>query len=437
MSADWFADEPVELTDDWFTDGTTDTSSNGRFDPMHELVFMWGSANAAWDNGTAKRLDRDILDYRVLACPDGSLSLAGATFACFVMWHTLTTDQVAAMTGQNTLTAEKTLRGLATLGAIRRGVITQAADVISRSPLPEVWSLRAWSARTRCLEALRADTRLAIDAATEMSRGMTPNAAFHNVLLAEVAMSISEHSAGVASVFGPHLGSYRAMTSQKAAAGFADGAVILRNGATLALEMQTAKRTDPAHMERHLRTLAAAPYAKTGLSVVYVGAARDGREGKPLTQLKQSFKTIIEGRTERTDDGRHVKKDPPYLGPYAKEAQERLFVVEWEDWFPSAHTVSDGLRTLTARRLCDGAEVNLADLADVTLPERLQAPVKAAPLLAAAMSPGRTKPVIYTGRSRLRPPLEVMNSLRKSAGSRTLSTADMCDSVGRKAFAWT
>jgi hypothetical protein len=438
VSDDWFEDDqaPAPVADDWFASGDIDTSRNVRYDPMYEYAFMWGSANASWDNTTAGSRQRDILDYRVLACPDGSLSLAGATFACLVMWHTLTTDQVAAMTGQNTLTAEKTLRGLASIGAIRRGVITQASDVISRSPLPEVWSLRAWAERSRCLEALRFDTRLAIDAATEMSRGMTPNAAFHNVLVAEVAMSISEHSTGVASVFGPHLGSYRAITSQSAASGFADGAVVLKNGATIAIEMQTAKRSDPAHMERHLRTLAAASYEKTGLSVVYVAASRDGREGGSATQLRRSLASLIEGRIETLSNGDVVKRAPAYLGPYAKEAQERLYVVDWADWFPSAHVASDQLRTMTARRLSDGAEIQLSDLAAVVLPDRLKAPLDAAPLLAASMSPGRSRPVIYTTRSRLRPPLEAMTGVRKDADSRFLSADEMCGTVGKKTFAW-
>jgi hypothetical protein len=406
---DWFSMEPgadsasEPVLEDWFgaskeTVETVETTQNDlnhsvaktawpdrhRFDPIYELGFVWGAAGASWANMTTSPFKASPFDYRLFGTASGELSSVGAIYSCLLNWHTLTTDQVASMAGVSVMVAERTLLALTKIGAIQHGtVLPSSVRKVSRH-LPAVWAIRSWSQRERYLAALPKKTRLALDGAT-MARAATASAAYHNVFAAELGMRLIERVPAVKAVFGPHLSSYPAMCAgDDEKYRVADGSFVFANGATVAIEVKSASVTLVEHLALRVESLAQRPFTEAPVSVLFVGANRDFANEREI--LKRLRKAMIAAARKR-------------VGPYQREGMARMFYVGWSDWFPSSHEVSADFSNLVVTRIVDGARVSLKDLGGVELPERFMAPIKAASMIAGAISVGSTVEVAYTSSS--------------------------------------
>ena len=414
---DWFDadDEPADSdrpagTDDWFdaepdTDGTPERTTRrpflrettdgmvafdqGRYDPRFEYGYVWGAANASWENVFDEDEVEDLPEdkWRLFENKRAGVSTVGRIYAALLMWHTLTTDQLSSMLDVPTKAVELHCSILANFGAISRGRMTSRLYV---KP-PQVWGIRSWPKAKQVLSVVVPDVNLAITAGNRPA-SQTVHAAYHNVYAAELAMRAAEQVPGVAVALGPHVSHYRGMGGSDEAA-YADGSLVLDNGAIAAIEMITTSATQGPKRDRRLRALAARPGSETGLHVVYVGASRNDREfGQMLPRL----------RAEYEEASRRA------YGRYTSDALQRVYYVNWIDWFPGTHRATDAFRRLTVTRLSDGAQIDLADLAKLDLPAFLRAPIGAAASLAAAVTPGSTVPVHYTNGAVIKPPAIAM-----------------------------
>lgn len=380
---DWLAERPAGEV----ADAGTPTFDQDRYDPMYQLRYVWGAANAGWEPvDDPDELPADL--YKILENKTGGVSPTGRIYAALLMWHTLTTDQIASMLDMPTGAVENRCDALAAIGAISRGRMTSLIKVRA----PRVWSICHWDRAKAVLAAIAPETRLAVTAGTPVA-SQTPHAAYHNVYAAELALRAIEQITRVAVAFGPHLAHYRGMAGYEGGA-YADGALVLDNGATIAVEVITSSHTKAMHDARdtRLKILSQRTGAETGLHVVYVGASRYHREhAGMLVKLRAAFQ----------DTNR-------FYGPHAADALNRVFYAKWTDWFPSAHHSTAAFRTLRATRLIDGTEHDLVTFADVDFPARLKAPIVAAPYTAAAIVASSTNAVTYTVRGDLKPPAEAV-----------------------------
>jgi hypothetical protein len=167
----------------------------------------------------------------------------------------------------------------------------------------------------------------------------------HNILATELGLRLAEY-AHVAAVLGEPFSTHNLLFGEGAgrdvdqSPGGADLTVVRPDGLRIAVELTST--TSPyfdAKVERVVKRLAESPLATTGTAVVFLVAPSIG-----ATQGHHKSVLQVTKRAIREACRRH-----PGIG--LDPSRARIGVALWQDWFPAAHTASDGFFGMRASRL--------------------------------------------------------------------------------------
>ncbi|TFD75412.1 hypothetical protein E3T54_11815 [Cryobacterium sp. Sr8] len=262
-------------------------------------------------------------------------------------WRTVTGEQLAAITGdtasagaRSRTMAELWAAGIADQGSLTGGMSATGSDrrtLLYRPSRTKNFD-RDVSSRITYPEWISVTAGLPWASGGQYDR--------HNILAAELALRIAEYCEAGA-VVGEKLSTwdllaYRGAGQAAPPAGMqraADATLIRTDGARIAVEL-TASMTGA--LEKKVRAWAEllnrTRTADTALAaVVFVVATPPGKKlnrGEAVARVR----TVVQ------------KAARDYSGIIGDRTQSRMFVVSWEDWFPSAHHASPEFFTLEAWR---------------------------------------------------------------------------------------
>lgn len=296
-------------------------------------------------------------------------------------WRTVTAEQFAAFTGR-TLTDVRVNRAIGDLFAL---------DLIDTGALWAPGSAGKAAARGRML---RPSASHAFDQLIEPLMtypewvSVTGGEKFltggqydrHNVLTAELALRVAEHLP-VATILGERQAgmadlAYRGCglevpptlaRSQKAG----DAVIVRADGVRIVVEV-TASWSKAAEQKALLwaNTLERRSLAESGIIVLFVVADRtNAGDGSRRSLTPTARKGVASAARFRP-------------GTIHNRTAERMFVVDWRDWFPARGQASDDFLFLTAQRPSGPAgaweTVSLLDPAEVPAPDRMSEPTAVA-----------------------------------------------------------
>jgi len=358
--------------------------SAARLDPYWDGVWQFG-AHAQWVTrehserleaaGIAARRPRHLRTDPVVAAGrvdadwDAKLNLLGVLSS----WRTVTAEQAAAFTNQGTSSAAaaRVVGDLFALDVVDTGAIwtpggagAEASRAMMLRPSASPVFDRLLRPRMSYAEWVSVTGGMRFLTGGQYDR--------HNVLTAELALRAAEFLP-VGTVLGERQSQVNTLAytsvgvpeppgrSQQTA----DAVLVRPDGLRIAVEMTASVGATgfARKAEMWARTLARRPLADTGLVVVFVVADRVG-DGHGMGQSM--------GNSVRKKVARAVRLNP---GVASNRTAERMFVVDWQDWFPNRGELADDFLWLRAQRptgLNGAWEVaDLLDVLDVPSPDRM------------------------------------------------------------------
>lgn len=276
------------------------------------------------------------------------------TLACLHSYRTLSAQQLAALTGIRNLAAgglHGPLHDLFLLGLIDLGSLPSAVTGGGKAESARLYR----PSRTRQFERLF-EPHLSFEEWCSVTAGgpFMTNGQYdrHNLLTAELLLRAAEHTP-VEHIAGEGLADLATLlytaagrpapNTQRAA----DGVLVRQDGIRIAIEMTASIGAGfNEKVAGWARSLHEQRLADCGTVVVFVIAPRTGQEAS------RGAEGIV--RTVKKHVSKLARLHP---GPSWDRTAERMFVVEWEDWFPNARTASTGFLALEAQRP-SGAEAS-------------------------------------------------------------------------------
>lgn len=260
-----------------------------------------------------------------------------AHVAAVNLWRTMTTEQLAAMTGTVTLARRRSLEVdlLFAAGLVQKGRFVlddakgrRAPGLLRPDPMTR---LEPFTSRLSYREWVGLTAGQPWRWGSQFDR--------HNLIATELALRVAEHC-GVAAVFGEALAALDVLTRSgepALAARAADAVLVRRDGLRIALEVTAhAGVTFAGKVSRWARTLA---QDRSGsLVVVFVDAAHPDLDGQARCSLENGMR------------GKLVRAIARDLDAVLARVWERMFVVSWRDWFPGPGQVLRAFPGLPVRR---------------------------------------------------------------------------------------
>ena len=328
------------------------TSMRSRAPKAHRSAYrteplwsgMWnGPATAAWAQRREitrliqdGRMHRSTVDPALLkppqphslfspSAPNGLLR--ARMVAATMMWRTLTTEQLAAFTGDPDATGHrgdylpKRVKNLIAADLLQYGVLARLLDpvpaLVRRTDMPR------WDSQSRYLSfgdwlSVTAGRRVA-DGGARFER--------HAVMLNELSLRAAEFT-DLQAVLGESLckvGEFMPVESTRTA----DALWVRRDGFQIAIEMTTGLNANvDEKVDAWAKALAADP--TRGTAVVFVCARQNTAKDRIVPRVQSAIARAATASMDRMT---------------AKVAQ-RMFYVDWSDWFPRGGLVSSRFPSL-------------------------------------------------------------------------------------------
>ncbi|WP_104136674.1 hypothetical protein [Cryobacterium sp. Y62] len=331
-----------------------------RHDPYWDGLWSAGS-NAAWAEASVSRLQEEagrpkLQHYlRTNARPHDFSWVQSDTFRPMKLaalsvvdsWRNATSEQLAAFTGIHRFASgrDNALTGLFQNGLIDVGGFAHG----TRSSFGELRGALYRPARNRVFEnsvqpLLTRPEWLSVTGGLPWGSGRQYER--HNVLAAEFGLRVAEYGE-IASVLGEkistvdllaHSGLGLPRTSSQMTA---DLTLVRTDGARIAVEL-TASASGTAFdakVARWARLLADRPMSDSGLTVLFLCVNRQD------VQDRDGTNSIL--ATVRKAITAAVRSSP---GTSANRVAERMFLADWQDWFPVRGAAAPGFQTLDCER---------------------------------------------------------------------------------------
>lgn len=305
---------------------------------------MWnGPATAAWTQRREivrliadGRLSRSTIDPALLkpAQPNTLFSLSSPNgmlrarmVAATMMWRTLTTEQLAAFTGDADSRGHrgdylpKRVKNLVAADLLQYGVLARLLDpvpaLVRRTDMPR------WDSQSRHLSfgdwlSVTAGRRVA-DGGARFER--------HAIMLNELSLRVAEYT-DLHAVLGESMGRLREIMPVDSGR-IADAVWVRRDGFQIAVEMTTGVNSNiDDKVEAWAQALAAD--TSRGTAVLFVCARQNTMKDRIVPRVQNAIARAATASMDRMT---------------ARVAQ-RMFYIDWGDWFPRGGTVSSHLPAL-------------------------------------------------------------------------------------------
>lgn len=267
-----------------------------------------------------------------------------AAFGAVDQWRTLSSEQLAALTGWKVLASPRSafLSAAFTAGLLDVGLFS--------SPLrrgQEADRVRLIRPSRSTAFARLIDPHLSVQERVSVTAGspwdFRRQYDRHNLLSVELGLRVAEFCE-VGTVLGEKLSTADLLTwsglgkaGECPDKGSADLTVVRVDGLRVAVEMTASSGQDfAAKVRRWAKVLSSNPLAVSGLVLVFVEAAPPGigsKQGLYEQIRKQVAKVVME-----------------FPGTAGDRVASRMSVARWQDWFPASHQAGDGFVSLDAVR---------------------------------------------------------------------------------------
>ncbi|GAB3176027.1 hypothetical protein GCM10027059_50260 [Myceligenerans halotolerans] len=336
-----------------------------RLDPFWDGVWPGGSTGVWVSAGDARRQsdagvarlpwflrgtrDDGLSFMRARAAARRAMVLAG--LGAVDQWRTMTTEQLAAMTRFTSLAsrANPWLRtgfsaGVLDVGAFGTPLPQGQDDPRRRLVRPAQSAVfdREVAPWLRFEELVSVTGGIPWDARRQFDR--------HNILATELGLRVAE-LCDIGTVLGEKLSTLDLLlqlppgaTTPRSRAQSADLTIVRRDGLRIAVEITaSANRNLRRKVERWARTLSRNPLAASGLVVLFVVCPPPQPEGD-VVRGGRSQPVLNAVLREVAAAARR------FPGTATDRVAARIAVARWQEWFPGAREVADGVRGLLATR---------------------------------------------------------------------------------------
>lgn len=285
-----------------------------------------------------------------------------AELAAINLWRTLTFEQLAAITGVETVTSERAgdVHLLWSSGLVDVGRMA----LPGRSRLPLLARPSSQGDWDQLRDLVSFDDWIGISAGTDWRWGSQSMSERHNALAAELCLRAAEYSP-VPLVLGEHLCALKTVRppgvqlSAQQANLAADGMLVRTDGLRIMVELTVTTARIQQKAAKWANMLAEDRHRS--LAVVFVLAPHpDKPSGGERSAVQKAV--FAAGHASMA----HVLADVP----------RRLMVVDWQDWFPARHQAGDRFDNLMVERAVGGdgdrwQPVSLLDPFDLPGPDGL------------------------------------------------------------------
>lgn len=285
-----------------------------------------------------------------------------AALAAINLWRTLTFEQLAAITGVETVTSERAgdVHLLWSSGLVDVGRMA----LPGRNRLPLLARPSSQGDWDQLVDLVNFDDWVGISAGTDWRWGSQSMSERHNSLAAELCLRAAEYSP-VPLVLGEHLCALKTVRppgvqlSPQQANLAADGMLVRTDGLRVMVELTVTTARIHQKAARWANMLAEDRHRS--LAVVFVHAPHPDKPS--AGERKTLHKAVFEAGHASMQ---HVVADVP----------RRLMVADWQDWFPARHEVGDDFDSLVVDRAVGGEgdrwqQVSLLDPFDLPGPDGL------------------------------------------------------------------
>lgn len=336
-----------------------------RLDPFHGGVWRSG-AIVAWENAkdtyartqhlTFPRDWAELTQDTAMSILLDKRSRAALVKMCAVLlaFHNMTVQQLVAFTGSTSLTA----RGQLLRAAYRVGLVDlgQLTSPLGRDIKRKGWLVRLSPHTSKSI--WKQHIELALTQAERAAvLGQQPWTAAgshdrHNVLVAELALRAAESlvdwdgQSRLAALYGERYashgllahGSYATQVSGFNAERRGDVLLVRSDGLQIVVEMTASVKEAERKATHWAQLMTNAPFRHHPFVVVFLSAV-DVVHGKtssngPLADVAKGVRRTLEMNAGTTGNG----------------TANRLFVADWNDWFPGRHQVNTAFADLVVRR---------------------------------------------------------------------------------------
>ncbi|MFC4225418.1 hypothetical protein [Lysinibacter cavernae] len=262
-------------------------------------------------------------------------------------WRTATVEQVAAFAGNERIASDRgsIIKDLFTLDLIDRGAMQSALP--HRQTAQRMQFLRP-TRSTSFNRLIKPKMTYAELVSVTAGRPFLTGGQYdrHNVLSTELALRVAEFT-NVSAVLGEKVSdgatvAFEGWGQQVAYPGAGhrgDLTILRRDGLRIVVEVTASvNNAFNKKVEKWARLLSTRTMAETGFVVVFVAAESPDTklhsEGSVITQIRNGI-----SRATRV-----------YPGVGTNRTAERIFCVDWREWFPEPHASTNGFPVLVARR---------------------------------------------------------------------------------------
>ena len=373
-------------------DGDQWWSAAQRLDPFYGGFWGKSSGQSAWASHTqvanqvaggrarweaAWKLDPDEA-MNVLLEPRYRETVVAALGA-ITQWRTLSGEQLASITGHKTFQrrfanhsdVSPVLRALWTVGALDAGRTMIGAWAGQPHHAPLLWRPRASKFWDKFAPNLSWAQQVAVTGGDKYRVGHQHDR--HNVLSVELALRFAEFGES-GTVLGEAFAGFDQLSDgrwtrlhelegAKTPNAVGDVVLVRPDGLRIVVELTAgAGISYTSKLQRWAKFLANVPFAASGVVVVFVEAlppyAGPGQRKQLRWQLRNAMSNAVRAFPGRRGD----------------LVEDRLFLASWDDWFPSARTLSNKFELLTANKVAgagakDWVSVDMASIFDLPLPD--------------------------------------------------------------------